>query len=172
MEYGLKNLKLGEEEISRRIHEVAKMLDLEKVLDEHPFSLGKGERQRIAVASILVLKPRILVVDEPTTGQDWDGIQNMMRLIDDLHKNGTTIVMITHDMDVVAKHASRAVVMVKGHIVADGTVAEVFKQKEALENAYVSRPQIAELSERLGIENMALTADELADAVISSLEAR
>lgn len=172
MEYGLKNLKLGEEEISRRIHEVAKMLDLEKVLDEHPFSLGKGERQRIAVASILVLKPRILVVDEPTTGQDWDGIQNMMKLIDDLHKNGTTIVMITHDMDVVAKHASRAVVMVKGKIVADGTVAEVFKQKEALENAYVSRPQIAELSERLGIENMALTADELADAVTSSLEAR
>lgn len=171
MEYGLKNLKLDEKEISERIHEVAKMLDLEKVLNEHPFSLGKGERQRIAVASILVLKPKILVVDEPTTGQDWDGIQNMMKLIDQLHENGTTIIMITHDMDVVATHANRAVVMCYGKIVAQGGVREVFKRKEALERAFVSRPQIAELSEKLGFENMALTADEVADSVISALEA-
>ena len=171
MEYGLKNLKLDEKEISERIHEVAKMLDLEKVLNEHPFSLGKGERQRIAVASILVLKPKILVVDEPTTGQDWDGIQNMMKLIDQLHENGTTIIMITHDMDVVATHANRAVVMCYGKIVAQGGVREVFKRKEALERAFVSRPQIAELSEKLGLENMALNSDEVADSVISALEA-
>ncbi|MGP1507611.1 MAG: ABC transporter ATP-binding protein [Sphaerochaeta sp.] len=171
MEYGLKNLKLDEKEISERIHEVAKMLDLEKVLNEHPFSLGKGERQRIAVASILVLKPKILVVDEPTTGQDWDGIQNMMKLIDQLHENGTTIIMITHDMDVVATHANRAVVMCYGKIVAQGGVREVFKQKAVLESAFVSRPQIAELSEKLGLENMALNSDEVADSVISALEA-
>ena len=171
MEYGLKALKLSEDEMSARIHEVAKLLDIEKVLDEHPFSLGKGERQRVAVASILVLKPRILVVDEPTTGQDWDGIQNMMRLIDELHANGTTIVMITHDMDVVATHANRVIVMAKGSMVADGSVREVFKQEKALNDAYVSRPQIPELSERLGLENMALTSQELGDALVATLEA-
>lgn len=171
MEYGLKALKLSEEEMSKRIHEVAKLLDIEKVLEEHPFSLGKGERQRVAVASILVLKPRILVVDEPTTGQDWDGIQNMMKLIDELHANGTTIIMITHDMDVVATHANRVIVMAKGSMVADGSVRDVFKQEKALKDAYVARPQIPELSERLGLESMALTAQELGDALISTLEA-
>lgn len=171
MEYGLKALKLSEEEMSKRIHEIAKLLDIEKVLEEHPFSLGKGERQRVAVASILVLKPKILVVDEPTTGQDWDGIQNMMKLIDELHANGTTIVMITHDMDVVATHANRVIVMAKGSIVADGSVRDVFKQEKALKDAYVARPQIPELSERLGLESMALTAQELGDALISTLEA-
>lgn len=170
MEYGLKALKLSEEEMSKRIHEVAKLLDIEKVLEEHPFSLGKGERQRVAVASILVLKPRILVVDEPTTGQDWGGIQNMMKLIDELHSNGTTIVMITHDMDVVATHANRVIVMAKGSMVADGSVRDVFKQEKALKDAYVARPQIPELSERLGLESMALTAQELGDALISTLE--
>lgn len=171
MEYGLKALKLSEEEMSKRIHEIAKLLDIEKVLEEHPFSLGKGERQRVAVASILVLKPKILVVDEPTTGQDWDGIQNMMKLIDELHANGTTIVMITHDMDVVATHANRVIVMAKGSIVADGSVRDVFKQEKALKDAYVARPQIPELSERLGLQSMALTAQELGGALISSLEA-
>ena len=171
MEYGLKALKLSEEEMSKRIHEIARLLGIEKVLDEHPFSLGKGERQRVAVASILVLKPKILVVDEPTTGQDWDGIQNMMKLIDELHANGTTIVMITHDMDVVATHANRVIVMAKGSIVADGSVRDVFKQEKALKDAYVARPQIPELSERLGLESMALTAQELGDALISTLEA-
>lgn len=171
MEYGLKALKLSEEEMSKRIHEIAKLLDIEKVLEDHPFSLGKGERQRVAVASILVLKPKILVVDEPTTGQDWDGIQNMMKLIDELHANGTTIVMITHDMDVVATHANRVIVMAKGSMVADGSVRDVFKQEKALKDAYVARPQIPELSERLGLESMALTAQELGDALISTLEA-
>lgn len=171
MEYGLKALKLSEEEMSKRIHEIARLLGIEKVLDEHPFSLGKGERQRVAVASILVLKPKILVVDEPTTGQDWDGIQNMMKLIDELHANGTTIVMITHDMDVVATHANRVIVMAKGSIVADGSVRDVFKQEKALKDAYVARPQIPELSERLGLQGMALTAQELGGALISSLEA-
>lgn len=171
MEYGLKALKLSEEEMSKRIHEIARLLGIEKVLDEHPFSLGKGERQRVAVASILVLKPKILVVDEPTTGQDWDGIQNMMKLIDELHANGTTIVMITHDMDVVATHANRVIVMAKGSIVADGSVRDVFKQEKALKDAYVARPQIPELSERLGLQGMALTAQELGGALIASLEA-
>ncbi|MEA5049998.1 MAG: energy-coupling factor transporter ATPase [Oscillospiraceae bacterium] len=174
MEYGLKNAGIGAEEADRRIRETAELLHLTDVLDEHPFSLGKGERQRIAVASILVLRPKILVVDEPTTGQDWDGIRHMMQLIDELHAAGTTIVMITHDMDVVASHASRVVVMAQGHIVADGPTREVFAQTKALEAAYVSRPQIVELSDRLGeqgLGRLALTADELAGAILTSLEA-
>ena len=171
MEYGLKNAGIPAEESDKRIHEVARMLGLESVLEEHPFSLGKGQRQRLAVASILVLKPKILVVDEPTTGQDWNGIRNMMQLIDELHRNGTTIVMITHDMDVVAKHAGRAIVMSQGRIVADGDVRSVIAKKEELAGAYVTRPQIVELSDRLygGDGRLALTSAELTGAILESL---
>ncbi len=166
MAFGLKNAGIGEEEADRRIREVAELLGLTGVLQEHPFSLGKGQRQRVAVASILVLKPKILVVDEPTTGQDWEGIQSMMALIDQLYAAGTTIVMITHDMDIVAAHANRVVVMEHGAILADGTPREVFAEKEKLARAFVARPQIVELSDRLGAQRPALTADELTSALL------
>ena len=173
MEYGLKMQNVPPQEIDARIHETAQLLNLSDVLHEHPFSLGKGQRQRLAVASILVLKPRVLVVDEPTTGQDWAGIQSMMDLMDKLHAAGTTIVMITHDMDVVARHANRAVVLCHGKIVQDGPVAEVFAHTKELEEAYVSRPQIVELSARLqshGLEQLALTASELAELILKAKE--
>lgn len=173
MEYGLKMQNVPQQEIEERIRETAQMLDLTDVLQKHPFSLGKGQRQRLAVASILVLKPRVLVVDEPTTGQDWAGIQSMMELMDKLHAAGTTIVMITHDMDVVARHANRAVVLCHGKIVQDGPVAEVFAHTKELEEAYVSRPQIVELSARLqshGLERIALTASELAGLILNAKE--
>ena len=173
MEYGLKMQNIGKEEIDKRIQETAELLGLTDVLQEHPFSLGKGQRQRVAVASILVLKPKILVVDEPTTGQDWDGIQSMMELIDKLHAAGTTIVMITHDMDVVARHANRAVVLCHGRVVLDGDVADVFSHTEELEEAYVSRPQIVELSHRLrdhGLTQTALTGSELAALICRAKE--
>ena len=171
MEYGLKNQNVPAAECEQRIRETAAMLGLENVLQEHPFSLGKGQRQRVAVASILVLHPRILVVDEPTTGQDWDGIQSMMQLMDELHAAGTTIVMITHDMDVVARHANRAVVLCQGKVVLDGSVREVFEHTQELETAFVSRPQIAELSARLrscGLEKLALTAEELTAEILTA----
>lgn len=169
MEYGLKMQNVPQEETEKRIRETAELLGLTDVLQEHPFSLGKGQRQRVAVASILALHPRVLVVDEPTTGQDWDGINSMMQLMDTLHAAGTTIVMITHDMDVVAKHANRAVVLCHGQIVQDGDVREVFTHTEDLKKAYVSRPQIVELSDMLrgnGLNCLALTSDELADSII------
>lgn len=172
MEFGLKNAGIDPEESDRRIREVAGLLGLTSVLEENPFSLGKGQRQRLAVASILVLKPKILVVDEPTTGQDWDGIQNMMKFIDELHAAGTTIVIITHDMDVVARHANRTVVMSHGKIIADGDTRSVMSEAEVLEKAYITRPQIVQLSDRLygGTGTLALTAEELTTAVLESLE--
>ena len=135
--------------------------------------MGKGERQKVAVASILVLKPEILVIDEPTTGQDWSGIQSMMSLVDTLHKSGTTIVMITHDMDVVARYAQRVVVLCKGEVKLDGPTREVFEHRQILGEAYVTRPQIVELADKLrakGLTQLALTEEELSGLVIDTLE--
>ena len=173
LEFGLKNKGMSADEIDARIQEVAELLGIKEVLSEHPFSLGKGERQKLAVASILALKPEILVIDEPTTGQDWAGIQGMMALIDKLHKSGTTIVMITHDMDIVARYAKRAVVLCKGKVKLDGPVREVFEHRQILSEAYVTRPQIIELSDRLrakGLTRLAVTEEELSRLIIEALE--
>lgn len=165
--YGLRNLALSPDELSRRVDEVLEFVGLRAVADRHPFTLGKGERQRVAVASVLVMRPNILVIDEPTTGQDWTGTERMMRLIRDLHEAGHTIVMITHDMRIVAEHAGRVVVMSQGKIVADGTPSEVFRQGELLRRAYLTPPQIAQLAARLedlGVPGGLTTVD---DAVAS-----
>ncbi len=154
--YGLKLAGLQAGEIEERIDEVLTVTGLQDVRDEHPFSLGKGERQRIAVASILALRPAILVVDEPTTGQDWAGVQAMMSLIDQLNANGTTILMVTHDIDVVARHARRVVVMNDGRVTADGPTADVLSRLETLAAAAVETTQTVALSRRLWPESPAL----------------
>lgn len=151
--YGLKLAGLPAAEIDQRIDEVLAVTGLDAVRDEHPFSLGKGERQRIAVASILALRPAILVVDEPTTGQDWAGVQTMMELVDRLNAAGTTILMVTHDIDVVAHHAKRVVVMNDGQVTADGATAEILARTDVLARAAVETTQTVALSRRLWPES-------------------
>lgn len=141
IEFGPRNLGVSPDEIISR---TGRLLDLVRLRDEaerYPFSLGRGQRQKLAVASVLAMEPRILIVDEPTTGLDWQGGEAMMRLMRELHAGGRTIVIITHDMNIVAEFADRAVVMARGRIVADGTPAEVFSQDAALLEADLRAPQ-------------------------------
>jgi energy-coupling factor transport system ATP-binding protein len=147
--YGLSLAGLPATEVEQRLDEVLALTGLDAVRTEHPFSLAKGQRQRIAVASILALRPAVLVVDEPTTGQDWAGVQEMMALIDRLNREGTTVLLVTHDLDLVAQHARRVVVMDDGLIVADGPTAEVLRHRDLLSEAGVDTTQAVALSLRL-----------------------
>lgn len=147
--YGLRIAGLDPDRIGQRVAETLDLCGLSAVGDRHPFSLGKGERQRIAVASVLALQPPVLVVDEPTTGQDWSGVRGVMALIDRLNAHGTTILMVTHDIDLVAGHARRTVVLDAGQVVADGPTAEVLARPRVLAAAGVSVPPTAELCRRL-----------------------
>jgi ATPase components of various ABC-type transport systems, contain duplicated ATPase len=149
LEYGLKNAGYKGREIKERVDQVLKLTGLEQYRQVHPYTLGKGERQMIAVASILVIKPKILVVDEPTTGSDWAGVQTMMALISQLHLAGTTIIMISHDMDLVAQNAQRVIVLKDGGIVLDGSPQDVFSQEEILLDAAIVPPQLCRLSSQL-----------------------
>lgn len=146
LEYGLKNAGIDEAEIRQRIDHVLKFTGLEPHRYEHPLSLGKGERQMIAVASILALEPKILVIDEPTTGLDWVGLQSMMSLIKQLHQDGTTIIMISHDMEIVAQYAERVIVMKDGGILLDGSTKEAFENFQVLAQAGIVPPQIMRLT--------------------------
>ena len=149
LEFGLKNAGYKGKEITERVEQVLQYTGLERYRRVHPFSLGKGERQMIAVASILVLKPKLLIIDEPTTGSDWAGVQTMMALIRKLHAAGTTIIMISHDMDLVAQYAKRVIVLKDGGIFLDGTPQDVFSNEKILLDSAIVPPQLCRLSSQL-----------------------
>ncbi|MEW6356324.1 MAG: energy-coupling factor transporter ATPase [Planctomycetota bacterium] len=131
--------------------------------DRDPFALTKGERQRVAVASILASDPRVLILDEPTTGLDYAQQRRMMDLVRKLNEDGRTIIIITHSMWVAAEYAHRAVVMADGLIVADGTVREIFSNREALDTASLIAPPVVQLSQQLGA--VLLSVDEFLQCI-------
>jgi len=147
--FGPKNLKLSEEEIDERVAEAARILKIEEYLDENPFNLSWGLRQRVAIASILSMKPEVLIVDEPTTGQDHKTGREIMEILCKLNKEGITIIVITHDMKLAAEYAQRAIVMKEGRILLDGNIRDVFSKIEVLKEAYLMPPQITQLSLKL-----------------------
>lgn len=164
--YGPRNIQLPEEEVKTRVAEAAKVVGLsEMYFGEHPFFLTKGLRQRVAIASILALKPRVIIVDEPTTGQDAKQSLEVMDFLRELNeKYGHTVIIITHDMPIVAQYAKRVVVMGLGRILADGPTAQVFRQPEVLAETFIEPPQITQLAQRcqsLGFDPGTLTVDEL-----------
>jgi energy-coupling factor transport system ATP-binding protein len=165
LEFGPSNLEVPVEEIQRRVSEVAKAVGLESVRSENPFSLSKGERQRVAVASLLTMKPEALVVDEPTTGQDYRMSREMMDFYKKLNvEEGETIVVITHDMNVAAEYAHRVVVLKEGQVLADGPTRDIFAKTSLLETTYLQPPQITRLGQMLaeyGVPSDVLTVDEM-----------
>lgn len=147
--YGPRNIQLPEDEVKARVEESAKVVGLDPSLfDTHPFFLPKGIRQRVAIASILALRPRMIIVDEPTTGQDMKQSLEIMDFLRMLHEEkGHIIVIITHDMPIVALYAKRTIVMAQGRILADGPTREVFSHPEVLEKTFVEPPQITRLAQ-------------------------
>ena len=166
--FGLKHLGESEEQIAERVKEVRATVGLVELEDDYPFALGRGERQKLAVASILSMNPPILIIDEPTTGLDWKGGMAMMNLIRELHQQGHTIIMITHDMRIVSLYAQRVVVMAQGEILLDGTPKEVFKEDEILSKAFLQPPQINRICKGLSEEfNMPLDILSVDEAIES-----
>jgi energy-coupling factor transport system ATP-binding protein len=145
--FGPENLHLSRGEIDERVDEALGAVGLLHVKDQIPKELSKGQRQRIAVASVLSMRPEILIIDEPTTGQDYrDGIE-MLNLVQRLHEAGHTILFITHDMPMVARFARRVLVFREGQILLDGTTKQVFGQPELLRTTFLAPPPITCLAQ-------------------------
>jgi len=144
--FGPKNLGLSDEEIKNRVNEQLKFFDLEARRNEDPFFLSKAERQRLAIASVLAMHPELIVVDEPTTGMDHRQSVAMLELLDELNKKGYGVVIITHNMQLVAEYAKRVIVMLEGRVCLDGSPREAFTKTEILEKTFLKPPQIARLS--------------------------
>ena len=139
----------GEEALQARCNEVLE--DFGFSGDEEPFSLSRGQRQRVALASILAVEPEILILDEPTTGLDYFECCHIMDRIRRMNEeNKVTVIMVCHDMEVVLDYARRALVMAGGHLLADGPVKEIFRDAALMEKASILAPQMISLSTRLG----------------------
>ncbi len=130
--YGLKNINLSSETLDERILDSLSITGLGDKKDIHPFNLSKGERQKLAVASVIAMKPEIIIIDEPTTGQDWEGSLSLMGAMRNLRDDGHTVIMITHNMRLVAEYAERVIIMRKGQIHCDGEVHEILQNIDAL----------------------------------------
>ncbi len=138
--FGLENLGMPEEKIKRLADSALEMMELSAYRNRHPHALSRGQRQRLAVASILALEPDLLVLDEPTTGQDRGHIRKFLDKIRELNRLGKTVILITHDMELAAEYAERVVVMKQGKILLDGPTAEVFSSPEELGAAGLNPP--------------------------------
>lgn len=149
--FGPKNLGLPPEEIAQRVKEAAALVGLkEKYMEKSPFELSGGQKRRVAIAGVLAMRPKILILDEPTAGLDPKGRDSILHQIRELHRQtGATVLLVSHSMEDVAEYVDRVIAMNDGGIVLDGTPREVFCQREILLSIGLAVPQITELAYQL-----------------------
>lgn len=147
--FGPGNLGLSQQEISKRVDNAMERVGIVHIKEASPLSLSKGQRQRVALASVMAMEPEILILDEPTTGQDHRESTQIMELVVSLNKKGHTVIFITHDMELVATYAKRVIVMGKGKILADGTPKEVLTCSNLLAETFLKPPQITMLAQSM-----------------------
>ncbi len=147
--FGLRFLKLSKDEEEKLINKAAATMELQDHLDKNPFDVSQGLRQRVAIASVLIFEPEIFIIDEPTTGQDFARSKIIMDMVRALHRIGKTIIIVTHDMELIAEYAKRLVVMRGGKMLLDGSTRNVFSQPKALQESSIKPPQITTLSQNL-----------------------
>jgi energy-coupling factor transport system ATP-binding protein len=157
--FGPRNAGLGKEEIAERSQRALAAVHMEDKAEADPFALTKGERQRVALASVLVMEPGVIVMDEPTTGLDYTQQKQVMALLSELNRTGHTIIIVTHSLWLAARHARRIVVMQGGRIVADGPTRTVLRMVERLQGWSLVPPPALALAGELGCA--ALTVEEL-----------
>jgi energy-coupling factor transport system ATP-binding protein len=159
--FGLRNIGASEETQRTLVRESLEAVGLLHVGEQDPFSLTKGERQRVAVASALAFRPRIIILDEPTTGLDGTQQRSMMDLLRRLNEQGHTVIIITHSMWAAATYAHRVVILHEGRVLADGPTREVFADRAVLDRASLRQPDCIRLCLELFGEAL-LTPGEVA----------
>lgn len=160
--FGPKNLGLSAEEIDRRVRQAMAHvhLDYDQYAQRSPFELSGGQMRRVAIAGVLAMEPRFLILDEPTAGLDPMGRDRILGMIQELHRQGgVTVVMVSHSMDDVARLATRLIVMSKGALVATGTPREIFRQADMMASIGLGVPDAARLCAALRQRGLPLPED-------------
>lgn len=178
--FGPKNMKLDKEEVERRVRRALEVvgLDYEKFASRSPFDLSGGEKRRVAIAGVIAMQPKILVLDEPVAGLDPVGREEILALIKTLQREvSPTVVIVSHNMDDMARIADRIVVLKDGSIISDGTPKEVFGNRAKIREAGLDVPTAAAIADRLcergiNVDKDVVTMDELAKKLSDLLAAK
>lgn len=160
--FGPKNLGLDADEIDRRVRRAMEWvhLDYDKYAGRSPFELSGGQMRRVAIAGVLAMETKVLILDEPTAGLDPRGRDRILGMVKELHaRGGVTVIMVSHSMDDIARLATRLIVMNKGRLAADGTPRELFRQVEMMESVGLGVPQAAKLCAELRRRGIDLPGD-------------
>ena len=174
--FGPKNMKLPESEVDERVREAARFVGLsEDLFEKSPLELSGGQKRRIAIAGVIAMRPKVLVLDEPTAGLDPAGCEGILKNITDYRREtGSTVLLVTHSMDDAARIADRLIVFHGGHIAMDGAPEDVFKRARELTEMGLDVPQPAAIADELRKRGAALpesvyTAEQLRRAVLALL---
>ena len=160
--FGPHNMGLSEDEIKQRVYEAARFVGLsEELMEKSPFELSGGQKRRVAIAGVLSMQPRVLILDEPTAGLDPRGRDEILGQLVQLHKENKemTILLVSHSMEDVAKIAESVIVMNHGRLAMHGSVAEVFERSAELKTMGLDVPQITELAQRLIADGIDIAPD-------------
>lgn len=158
--FGVKNFGVKGEEALNRAHEALKQVGLnESYFKRAPFDLSGGEKRKVAIAGILAIDPDILIFDEPTAGFDPQSSKDLMNLITEFHKNGKTIIIITHDMDLVNTYTKRVVMLERGQVTFDGTPNELFSYIKGYDR--LDTPSVIKVAEKLKEKGMDIDINEI-----------
>jgi cobalt transport protein ATP-binding subunit len=147
--FGCTNLGLPQEEVAQRVDRALVATGLEEFREAYPFNLSFGDRRKLSVAAVVSMEPEVLIFDEPTTGQDFKGRRDLADIARRLNEMGRTVLMVTHDMDLIAEYTHRLIVMGSGRVLLDGPTAEVFQQVETLAETFIAPPQVTQLAQAL-----------------------
>ena len=158
--FGPQNIGMSKEQAKNCAMEALKTVGLEALAEENPYDLELSQRKLVAIASVLAMDTKVLILDEPTIAQDWKGRRLLQKIIRTLQKQGKMVIAILHDMDFVAECFERVIVMAHGKVLADGTKEEVFARKEVLEQARIDQPYLTKLCSMLGYEKLYFSLKE------------
>ncbi|MGB3908171.1 MAG: ATP-binding cassette domain-containing protein [Methanomethylovorans sp.] len=165
--FGPVNMGLSEKEVDSRVREALELVSMTGLENRSPHHLSGGQKKRVAIAGILAMRPEVIVLDEPTAGLDPRGTENIMTVIEDMNRDlGITVILSTHDVDMVPLFADRVFLMHHGRIETQGTVKEIFKQPGLLEHVHLRMPRIAGVFELLRAEGLDV------ETMITPVEAR
>ncbi len=162
--FGPRNLGYKESETKEKTEHAISIMGLQEIRDQAPLSLTLGLRRRVSIASVIAMDPRVMILDEPTTGLDANEIESLMENIALLNEEGHTIILITHDMKLVAEHARRVIVMANGRVMLDSDPRGVFSDLDVLRESSLEPPPVTLLAHRLsdfGVREDAIFPDEL-----------
>ena len=169
--FGPKNLGMSGEEIERQTEQALSMVGLLSCISEHPYDMTYGQRKMLCLASVLAMNPAVVVMDEPNAGQDYHGMRLLASVIDRLKRMGKTTVIITHDMELVARECERAALMGDGELIAYDATRQLLSDPSRLSLSNVRPPQVTRLAitlSRLGVRRDIMTVEEMTEFLVES----